>query len=184
MSQQQYLINFTYKSPDEDFLCHSGFNSNGSINIKYTLTAMRDKLLQNVEIIEKLLEKHDQISDLTSIGYGLIRIEIKDQNHIESLRDGGLIKNFTDIQNENQDDSLDIFQEDIETNQERLSMITNFVINQDNKFDDPYDSDESSSSDILDDTVRHKMTREFCSKSYGMKSCNDNHSECDSSSDQ
>ena len=151
-------INFTYKSPDEDMVSLMGHNPDGSINIRYTLSSMRDLLEHNIVILDKLIENADYISNLIPIGCGLVEIEMNISQSRKKLIEENIIKKYTDTLVDQCNDisfndilSDDDYDHDYESNQDRLSMIHNLVKNNEsnngsNNNDNNGSNNESQSS--------------------------------------
>ena len=151
-------INLTYKSPEEDIGNSIGLNPDGSINVKYTLQTIRELLSHNLNTINKLIEKADNITNIIPIGYGLVGINIDSPVILENLLENNIITKHPEILEEPTIDEL-IFSEDEETNQERLNMINNLISQDDsqNILDNKNNSDsDSEADDILDDETNTK----------------------------
>jgi hypothetical protein len=123
-----FCINFTYKSPHEDTESVMGFNPDGSVNIKYTLMALRDMLVHNVNIMNKLIEKYDVITDIIPIGYGVVGISTNYPSVVQTLVDNNILtKNPDDLEDEETIMNELNFLDDEETNQDRLNFINNLT---------------------------------------------------------
>jgi len=150
MSEPVY-INFTYSSPHDDFDACVGLNSDGSTNINYTLMALKNKLSENILLIDRLLEQSNLIAGMYTAGYDLVAIYTNSQNDSQTLLDTGLVRETVTI---NSDDAYDedeeLTDQDEETHTDRLRMINNIVNVGNDKIDD--DSDESSeNSELMND---------------------------------
>lgn len=153
-------INFTYKSPCEDIENMMGFNPDGSININYTLVSLRDMLSHNIELINKLLENTNNITNIDPIGYGIVQIDIRSPSSENLINDNVLVKNIQ-LEEEVNIDTLTLSDEE-ETNNDRLSMVNN-LINQNNSgiilnknLESNSESDDESSDNIIDDNENMK----------------------------
>ena len=154
-----FAIKFTYKSPCEDVDACCGFNSDGSINVKYTLATLREMLLQNVSIIDKLLEKSENITTINPIGYGVVQATVNSDPVLRTLLDDNVLHNAPEnADNENEYNNYlneFHFSDDEETNQDRLNMVNNMTNQNDSQTifnkDSDSDSDSGSESDIIDD---------------------------------
>ncbi|XWV26017.1 hypothetical protein QJ857_gp1063 [Tupanvirus soda lake] len=162
-------INFTYKSPHQDIESVMGFNSDGSVNIKYTLISLRNLLSHNINILNKLIEKSENITNIIPIGYGVVGINIDSPTITQYLLDENILTKMS----ENMEDEVEIgefnFSDDEETNQDRLNIVNNLTNHNDtnNIFDnDLSESDsDSESDDIIDD---EKNTKSILSKYIGI----------------
>jgi hypothetical protein len=148
-------INLTYKSPEEDIGNSIGFNPDGSVNVKYTLLSLRELLTQNLSVINKLIEKTDNISDIIPIAYGMVGIKINSPTVLKNLLDNNILIEHVENTEEPIIDELN-FSEEEETNQERLNMINNLTNQNDSQiiFNKDIESDtdtDSETDDILDD---------------------------------
>lgn len=147
------FINFTYKSPHEDIENLLGFNVDGSVNVKYTLTMLRNLLLHNVDIVNKLLKNIDHISDIQSIGYGIISAKITSSDILQNLVDENILRENIKELNDSEININEInFIDDTETNNHRLELINNLI--NDNDFQDEisnHSESDSESSDIICD---------------------------------
>jgi len=141
MEEGELYINFNYRSPQEDFQRNMGFNSDGSLNVKYSLTCLKNLLESNIKIIDSLIEKSEKISHITSSGYDQLQIQL-DNTVKEELLDRKIITTRA-----NYDDDSDTFDynfSDDENNKIKINMINNIISN----IITPTDSEEKSDSDI------------------------------------
>jgi hypothetical protein len=67
MMNHQYIINFTYKNPSLDFFSQTGTYPNGEIINEYTLRQMKNKLQENIDLIDKLIMHSSKIESIYSI---------------------------------------------------------------------------------------------------------------------
>lgn len=147
---EMYYVNFDYNTPFEDIQECMGFNPDGTININYTLMTLKNKLMKNIILIEKLLDNHIHISNLIPSEYNKISITINNKEILESLIYENVINNNneTDIYDNNEN----LFSDE-ETNQERLNRLNN-IINTDNYnifLNKSSDDSESSTEEIISD---------------------------------
>jgi hypothetical protein len=169
-------INFTYKSPHEDVESVMGHNPDGSVNIKYTLLALRDLLTHNLNIVNKLLEKNDDIFDINPIGYGIVSIDANTITKESLLNANILIKQPNVLENEEILDDIYISDEE-ETNQNRLGIINNLVNLNDTHASNINTTDsDTDSDDIIDDKIN---TRSIVDKYLNI--INEKYSDDDSS---
>jgi len=84
---EQTYINFTYGSPYDDIIKNTGLNPDLSINIRYTLTIIRDQLLKNVNLINYLLENSDSVTNINPIDPTHISIKINDDLKLKEMID-------------------------------------------------------------------------------------------------
>lgn len=154
MSEKTF-INLSYRSPYEDIEQSLGFNPNGTINVKFTLMALRDHLAKNLETINKLLDSAENITDIIPSGFNLIEIKTNSESVLKELIDNNILtQNTLNINSEeNTDDNFSISDEDKETNNDRLAMINNLTNVGDSKFifGDDSDPEKSGSDDLIDD---------------------------------
>ena len=151
-----FCINFTYRSPHEDTETVMGFNSDGTVNVKYTLMALRDMLVHNTNIINKLIEKHDIITDIVPIGYGYVGVSTNYPSIAQTLVElNVLAKKIDDLENEEAGIDEFNFSDDEETNQERLNSVNNLINQNDTNCifnnNDSETNSKSESDDIIDD---------------------------------
>lgn len=152
-------INLTYKSPHEDVENLIGFNPDGTVNVKYTLLSMKELMLQNLNVITKLLEKTDNITDIIPIGYGIVEVKINSINVLKNLMDAKIVINPPNIA---ETDEINVdelhFSDDDETNQARLDLINNLVNQNDSQsiFNKGSDS-ESDDDEIIGDEKNTKL---------------------------
>jgi len=164
-------INFTYDSPRQDIQNCTGQNPDESVNIKYTLITLRNLLLENVDIVNKLIEKSNNITDITHANYGKIKITFNSKEEFETLFNEKILTACPNLDNSDiEEEQLDVQNNgelviehfsDHETNNDRLTMINN-VLNQDDTlimFDKGSDSDSEShpsSDEIISDEQNMK----------------------------
>lgn len=155
MSQPQNIemkyINFSYKTPSSDIEDCTGLNSDGSVNIKYTLMTLRDKLMENVEILNKLLEKSDSVSGVYAVGYDTVAICINSKKEADDMMNLKLIR---DTKNEIEDDEYENStddESDHETHSDRLRMMSNLIVSSQSQNDILSDTDTETESDVMDD---------------------------------
>jgi len=139
-------VNFTYSSPNNDIETCTGLNPDGGINIKYTLTSMRDKLMENVQLLNKLLEKSDHITGLYAAEYDAVAICISSEEEMENMFKNNLIRDAKiDDVSESENESDIGSESDNETHSDRLRMMKNLIFSSESKH--MSDSDEESSDD-------------------------------------
>ncbi|AGC02082.1 hypothetical protein H012_gp375 [Acanthamoeba polyphaga moumouvirus] len=151
-------INFTYGGPYNDIIGSASYYDDGTVNIKYTLLSLKNLLLHNVNIIDKLLEnnniKNIMVNDTD------ISVEVDSNESYEQLvKDEVLI---------NETDNFSDYSGEIETNQDRLNRVLNMtninetenIFGNEIKSDDIFNSDsensDSESNDLLNDDKAHK----------------------------
>ena len=115
----QYILNLSYKSPQDDFQEHLGINTDCTINIKYTLLSMRNMLQQNVEVLNKLIDNCQNINSIVPISNLELLIDCETNVSEYLLNNNVLIS--TDIPQEQY--TLD----HNETNEQRLNLIYNLT---------------------------------------------------------
>ena len=90
MDDKLFAINF-----DMNWIDNIGINSDNSINIKNTLTNMKNDLMNNIMIINHLLEKSNYVNDLIMID-DIVSIKISDSNVLKKLLESKVIVEITD----------------------------------------------------------------------------------------
>ena len=90
MDNKLFVINFNM-----NWIDNIGINSDNSINIKNTLTNMKNDLMNNVTIINHLLEKSNHVNDLIMID-DVVSIKISDPNLLKKLLKLKVIVEITD----------------------------------------------------------------------------------------
>lgn len=157
-------INFTYQSPHEDVENCLGFNPDGSTNVKYVLNSLREKLMENVELIDTLLEKSEFINNLNVFGYNLVGVEIPSPIERQSLLDKQILKIYSHENEEEDHINIDNFSDsEEETNNDRLNILNNLSNQNDSNMifenhsdldtdteDNDIISDDKNTSEILD----------------------------------
>jgi len=168
-------LNLTYKSPHEDFENCAGWNTDGSINIKYTLATMKDLLIHNAEIIDKLLKNADSINHINAVGYCLIDVIAKSNTALESLINENILskKPPIDIEEANIDE---LQLSDEETNQTRFNSVNNLIIQNNTGLNTNHSSEESDveSDEIIFD---EQNTASILNKYKRFIQTNDNESD-------
>jgi len=141
-------INFTYKNPDYDFKDATSLYENGDVNVKYTLMVLRDKLNENLQRINKLIDVSENIDGLLQDHEGVI---VWAQDGIrEQLHKDGVIRGAS--QNpESDSDSSSEEEVNHETHSERLRMINNMLNTGWNRYSDRDSESETESSDVVED---------------------------------
>lgn len=149
-----FCINLTYKSPYEDFENLNGFYPDGKTNINYSLLAMRNLLLDNVNTINQLLEVSENISDIIPIGYGMIEVKINMPDVLQKLVNTNVLtESIIGVGSEELGADEIRFSDDEETNQDRLGRINNLTNQNDIPvdFDESYTDSDSESDGLIDD---------------------------------
>lgn len=167
MTHNTGIVNFTYNSPNEDFEQASGFRSNGSIDVKYTLQGMKTKLQENINLINKLLEHAENITELEVTGYNRIEITSLNDNTLNQLIQASAVRletnNISESESESDTDDNEIIIEedsDKETHSNRFNRLKRLADQNDvgmifeNSDDDS--SDESDEDNIIDDPKNTK----------------------------
>uniref|UniRef100_A0A6G6ABP0 Uncharacterized protein n=1 Tax=Borely moumouvirus TaxID=2712067 RepID=A0A6G6ABP0_9VIRU len=152
-------INLTYDGPYNDIVNLASYYEDGTMNVKYTLLSLKNLLLQNVNVIDKLLE-NNMVKNIT-IGDVKISVEIESVEHFEKLVEDEVLVTeeeeiFTDYSGE------------IETNQDRLNRVLNMTnineteiifgqeVNNDTFNSDSESSESESETNLLNDDKAHK----------------------------
>ena len=149
------IINFTYKCPNQDMDKCCGYNPDGSVNIKYTFTALRNLFLKNAEIMSRLIEKSDHITNIDIVDFNCIQLELDCHDAVTTLFEDNILSRPEDDVNsdDDTDEELEFSDTDTETNQDRYKMINNMV-NQNSlqilSDESESDSDDDDDNDIVD----------------------------------
>lgn len=137
-------LNLDYETPLRDIRRVCGYHTDGSVNVQFSLKALRNMLQENINKLDKLIEHQDQIRDIywleDKIGISFNSDSIKEQMIHQNV-----LINEEDIEEP-------VFSDDEETNQQRYRMINN-IVNQTQIPDilsSDSDSDESDTDDIID----------------------------------
>jgi len=168
-----YNINLTYTSPTDDMESCMGINPDETINVSYTLIAMRNLLTENIERLNNLIEISSAITDLNINDADLITITLNDQDIIKYLKESSVIQvkqENNDVTNDDDDPMVasvrgeeeeDFQSDNEETHNDRLKKIQNMVkLNQ--PFNTPGDIESNSQShsqsnssddDVTDDII-------------------------------
>lgn len=165
LNSEKMYINLSYKSPYEDIEQLMGFNPNGTTNVKFTLLALHNHLMENISVVNKLLENVENITDILPLGFNIIEIKINSQIVLKKLLENGCLtqKDINIESEETIDNNLSFSDDDKETNNDRLSMINN-ISNTDNFkhiFDENSDPENSNSNDLIDDekNIKNILTK-------------------------
>lgn len=158
-------INLTYKSPHEDVEDSIGLNPDGTVNCKFTLITLRNLLEKNLEVVKKLLENADNVTDIVPIGYGIVEAKINSESVKNSLFDDNvLLKASLDNSNDDFLDQIHYDDSNSETNEERFAMINNLTNQNDSQMifnRENSDSEQTESGDeIIDDSKNAKLILE------------------------
>jgi hypothetical protein len=150
-------VNFSYSSPNNDIEECTGLNFDGSININYTLKSMRNKLMENVDLLNKLIENYSKsISGIYAAGYNDVAISVDSKKAIDEMLKLKLIRTtkseFDDIDNAfGLSDRSSDSESDEETHTSRLRMINNLVRTGESQNINSNSDSESESSDYIED---------------------------------
>lgn len=169
-----YYINFSYSSPHDDVAKSTGINSDGTVNVKYTLLTLKNLLMENVEKINKLLENTDKISDISVAGYNQIQVSIYTETDANQLKDSGII--VSNLISDNVDEFE--FPEPEETNHERFQMLHNITNPDVVGIIDSTSVDSDAMKDVSeqkDDVIYDEKNLESIIKKYQILMSNKNH---------
>lgn len=142
-----YDINLTYKLPDKDLDNLMGFNVDGTVNVKISLLNLKDHLMQNISIIDRLIEVSNHITTIVPTGNGLIKAIIDSDETVKELIDAGAICRNSDTHSSNDEN---YYFSDEETNLDRLRMVNNLV--DPDRVEDI--SSDSNSEDEMDELIK------------------------------
>lgn len=135
-----YHVNFTYQSPTDDIKDSICYNSNGDINIKCSLIVMRNKLMENIEILDLLIKKCNNITCLDVLDGELIKIKLSDNNYIDKLLKDNILKKCNG-------GYIDYSSND-ETNEDRLQLMCNITnYHYDDLFEESYNESINETSE-------------------------------------
>ena len=117
----EFIINFTYKNPSSDFFASAGVYPSGKINPTYSLIAMRQKLQQNIEIINELIEHRTEIKSIHDAGNCNLSISLNAESTVgEKLLDKKIIRNSFE------NTTIEV-PDPVETNQDRQRILSNLI---------------------------------------------------------
>lgn len=150
-------INLTYNGPQEDMISVLGYNTDKSVNVKFSLLNFKNLLTDNIFVINKLIDNADNIKDIKFTDNGKIRIILNDNAVEQKLIEEKILVDDTVIEED------DIYSDE-EPNYLRLDNLYN-IINR-NNFNlnhDESDSESASSDDelISDDKNITNLTAQF-----------------------
>lgn len=147
-----YYINFDYNTPFEDIQECMGFNPDGTINIKYTFMTLKNKLIKNINLIDKLLDNHEYISNLMLTDSNKIEVNVNNKEILESFLNENVIIDNNEPDIYDNDINENLFSDE-ETNQERLNMLNNIINTDDSNtiLNKSPDTTESSTEEIISD---------------------------------
>lgn len=187
MTDNLVFVNFSYKSPHEDVEKCTGYNSDGSINIKYTLNSLKNLFLNNLDIINNLMDRSDKIESIHSIGVDLVSITMNDKNEENILLNKDILyKNTDEDEYESNDESYYQSSDEEETNQERLNRVNNLTNNEQSQIiyeKNQYSEDESGSESDNDSIIEDpKNAIEILKKYNNFAESDDKDTESDESS--
>lgn len=182
-------INFNYNSPHEDVENCLGFNTDGSINVQYTLASLKNLLQENLEIVDELIANVDDIQTITPIGYNRIEIVTDTDVLLEKLLEKNIVCVRTNDEVEEIEDQMDELSDlnisEDETNNDRLNIINNLtnrnniqVFSNDKNSDTEQDSDSDELiADEKNATSIINKYSDFIQNSQNTDSNNDSDSE-------
>ncbi|AGF85181.1 hypothetical protein QJ854_gp601 [Moumouvirus goulette] len=151
-------INFTYGGPYNDIISSASYYDDGTINTKYTLLSLKNLLLHNVNIINKLLE-NDGVKNIMVNNID-ISVEVDSNESYEQLIKDDILINEAEIFSD--------YSGEIETNQDRLNRVLNMTninetenifgheINNEDIFNSDSENSDSDSNELLNDKKAHK----------------------------
>lgn len=168
-------INFTYQSPNEDIDNCSGTNQDGTVNVAFTLTSLKNKLIENTAVLTKLLENVKYITDIIPIGYGMIEVIVSNPEVSKSLLENQVLVVFDpnkvlyleEEDNEFVHNLVELDETVEETNNTRLLAIKNLVNNNENNIlqdDSDNSTDTYSNSDeevVFDETHKQSIIDKY-----------------------
>ena len=131
-----------------------------TVNINFTLITLRDHLLKNVEIVNKLLENTENITDINPVGINTIGIKINSNTTSQKMLEEGVIVDHIHFQDSDSstDSNLIFSDDDKETNTDRLAIINNLTNTDNSKYIfSEYSNDDSNESDQKDILIDDKQ---------------------------
>uniref|UniRef100_A0A6C0LR88 Uncharacterized protein n=1 Tax=viral metagenome TaxID=1070528 RepID=A0A6C0LR88_9ZZZZ len=119
-------LKFTYNNPVEDMHLVKGLNIDGTINIKYSLYALKQKLMENVKYIDKLLEVSNQINNILIDGEDIL-VTIESDTVKKSMLALKLITLDSNVDEQNLNEQIyqELYEQNEETNTDRCKKIMN-----------------------------------------------------------
>ena len=141
-----YLINFTYESPHTDMVKNVGFNPDSSINIKYTLNAMRNNLLRNIDTLDELLRECSSITKIELTDKYKVAVTINDSDVVTRLLEKKNLYKEIDINN-SESESVSETESESETESDS-------------------ESESNSSIESFDDILSDDLQIEYIAKKY------------------
>jgi hypothetical protein len=154
-------INFTYSSPNEDIELCTGLNPDGNVNVKYTLTSMRDKLLENVQILNQLLEKSNHITGLFAMGYNSVAVCVSSREEMDDMIVNNLIRDAKlDSEEESEEDDISD-ESDHETHSDRLRMMKNLIFSSESKHMSDSDEESTDNDDFIDAINMNELIHKY-----------------------
>ena len=164
MTETIYLLNLKFDSLVNELEESSGFNSDGTMNIPYTLERLRDKLEHVIDVVNTLLSKEDQIIDMDPYGVNRIQIITKTPETMQELIRNGTVYTETLSNGFPEENIEDVIIEEPDVNEETHSERKKRVLNLCNTDNSTAHSDESDESDedlILQDEKNLKTITEL-----------------------
>lgn len=124
-----YRLNFTYKGPGHDILDVSKRRDDGALDTTLTLRALRAKLVENVEIVDRVLEQQGAITDLGVLGTLSIIVYMDPLAATGLVRSKALVAEHGESEGEGESESeeMDSMSEPEETNHQRLTYVRNIT---------------------------------------------------------
>lgn len=149
-----FVANLTYDSPDTDFVENIGTYPDGSINNEYTLLAMKKKIQDNLDIIDKLIENKNSIASVYADS-GHLNVDLKSDSITDKLLEEKTIRVSDEKQN------LEIYEEP-ETHNIRKKKIFNLINDSEiailrEDYNEISDTDEPQH--VIDDPKNEKIIR-------------------------
>jgi len=138
-------INFTYTNPHDDTKQNLGLYPDGDVNVIHTLKALKDKLLENISVIDNLIEKSDDITNIHPISNNDVAVWIKSDDVKQELLDNQTIRQYQyDISSDNEMSESNSSDSTDETHTDRLRMLNNVINTNINRYDTESGSDSYS----------------------------------------
>lgn len=150
-------INFSYTSLYDEINNSMGLNADGSTNVKYSLTTLRNKLNENIEILDKLIDNVDNITNIYPVNTKSIAIWIESDQIKQDMLTSNVIREELLHSDSNPVSDTDTDSSDDETNTGRLHMLHNIINTEEDIYGNIYDSDTESESDNFLDDISNRI---------------------------
>lgn len=147
-----YTLNFTYKGPGYDILDVSKRRADGSLDAALTLRALRAKLVENLEIVDRVLEHTAAITDIGVLGTLNIVVFMEPAVALNLVTAQALIAEHEESDESEGEEDDDSLSEPEETNHQRLTYVRNITNSNavPRLFPDSESEESTESDEIID----------------------------------